>query len=251
MPTVAGQALTEGHQAAQATVAARVVREQLALWQLLDLDDVDAGVDAWLAASRLSVQARHAESAALGASYYRSFAQAETGRFRELPTIGRPLDVDRLTVNLGLAGPVRFKALVGAGYPLEHASRTAAAGAAGTAWRFALDGGRDEIIGQVRRDPVALGWYRQGGPDPCAFCRMLISLGPHYKTERSADFQPHDNCGCTAVPFYDRKDSWSDQALENRAMWDRAQREAREAGELDRGTAHDDINAFRRFLAKS
>lgn len=248
--TLAGTALTGGHRAAQAQVAARTAAEALALWRLLDLDNIDAAVGPWLTASTLSVTAKHAESTTIGAAYYRSFAQAETGRFRELPTIGSPLDRDRLALNLTLAGPVRFKALVGAGHPAAHASRTAAVGAVGTAWRFALDGGRDEVIDQVNRDPQALGWARIGGANPCAFCATLISRGPAYKSQGSASFQPHDACGCSAQPVFSREGAWTDQALDLRAKWDQAQREAREAGELYRGTKRDDVNAFRRFLAR-
>lgn len=250
MVTPAGQALTDGFRAAQAQVAAATVRDQLTLWQLIDLDDVDATTAGWLTQATNQVAAQHSRSVTFGTAYYRGFSQAETGRVRDLPAIRPLLDRQRLTANLLLAGPVRFKSLVKAGHPTAYAGQVAQASVAGAAWMFALDGGRDEVLGQVARDPAALGWARVGGADPCAFCLMLISRGPVYKSEQSASFHPHYRCECTPQPVFDRSDGWTDQAIDARAAWQRSQREARDAGELYRGTKRDDLNAFRRFLAR-
>lgn len=58
------------------------------------------------------------------------------------------------------------------------------------------------------------------------------------------------NCACTAEPVFESGAAgWSDQALQHRATYQRAQREARAAGELDRGTSNDAVNAVRRALS--
>ena len=77
---------------------------------------------------------------------------------------------------------------------------------------------------------------------------MLVSRGPVYKTEQTATFQPHDACQCQPEPIFSPEGEWTPQAEEWQKQWKEAQRQARESGDLRRGTKNDGLNAFRRYL---
>jgi len=118
----------------------------------------------------------------------------------------------------------------------------------GTATRLVLDGGRRTLVESIRADPRAEGWQRVTSGSPCAFCAMVASRGPAYASERAARFEAHDHCGCSAEPYY-RGSRTLEVNQRLHEAWKAAQREARDAGELVRGTSNDALNAFRRHLA--
>ena len=235
--TVEGERLTGQHRRAQQVVRADQVRDTLSLWSMLDVGDIDARRGPWVEAMILSVREHHRESSALAGAYYRTFTAAELDELRDIGRIRPTLDVDRLRGNLEITGPIRFKSLVGRGYEPSRAGRVAQVAAAGAASRFALNGGRDELLGQVRQDRRALGWQRVGAEAPCAFCLMLISRGPVYKGQSTADFESHDNCQCAAEPVMSEAAAWTSQAEQARATWDQVA-----AGDRD------PLNALRRHL---
>lgn len=65
--------------------------------------------------------------------------------------------------------------------------------------RRVADHVRLTIAGSAVADPRAAGWQRVGDGSTCDFCSMLLGRGAVY-SEASADFQSHDNCGCSAAP---------------------------------------------------
>lgn len=67
-------------------------------------------------------------------------------------------------------------------------------------------GFRDTVDGNVRRDPIAIGWSRHTRPGACPFCRMLARDSAVYRTERSARFAAHTNCHCVARPEFEGGD---------------------------------------------
>ncbi|RCV53477.1 VG15 protein [Marinitenerispora sediminis] len=102
--------------------------------------------------------------------------------------------------------------------------------------RHARDGGRQGIIDAARHDRRALGYARRlTGAYNCAFCTMLASRGPVYRSVSSALIRHigrgrnavptgepfHDHCDCEVVPVFRRND-WEgrDQYLELSRMWD-------------------------------
>jgi hypothetical protein len=99
------------------------------------------------------------------------------------------------------------------GFALEPSSVNAAVlGIAGA------DAVRDEARATARRmvsdDPAALGYARvESGGSSCAFCTILISRGPAYKTAESAGLANvfHANDDCRVVPVFDRND-WAGKA---------------------------------------
>lgn len=118
--------------------------------------------------------------------------------------------------------------------------------AAAIAEEHTMAAGREAVEDAVKNDPAALAWARvPSGAETCAFCTLLVSRGPVYKTRASAsttyDGEPyHPNCDCVPVPVFDRNE-WPgrDRYLEADALY----REVT-AGRKGR----DALNALRRHL---
>lgn len=216
--TSEGTQLTERHRLLQQRLAALTAAEMRQLWRLLDPDRLDSTAPGWLAAARQLIGTRRVASAELASRYYTQFRLVEVGSVLEPPAI-RPLNVDQVTTSLSVTGLVRA----------DPAAATA------TATRHVLNGGRDVLLGAVRSDPVALGWVRVTAFNPCAFCALMASRGPVYKSATSAGFQAHDACACSAEPVYSSEAEWPGRANEWADLY------TSEA----QGTT-DPLNAFRR-----
>ncbi|ASU81413.1 hypothetical protein CDO52_00220 [Nocardiopsis gilva YIM 90087] len=102
--------------------------------------------------------------------------------------------------------------------------------------RHAKDAGRQASIDAARHDRRALGYARRlTGAYNCAFCTMLASRGPVYRSAEAALIRHegrgrnaastgepfHNNCDCEVVPVFDRND-WEghDHYLELSHLWD-------------------------------
>ncbi|AJD82433.1 capsid maturation protease [Mycobacterium phage Sheen] len=140
------------------------------------------------------------------------------------------------------------------------------------------DDTRDEIREARERNQPVKGWARVAtGEETCAWCLMLISRGPVYKSSESAgldldddtaarmlaageDVRPfmeqwHDGCDCKVVPVFDIG-SWSgfDAWKQAESLWEDASLEARDR--INSGKARTDnlnretINALRRRLER-
>lgn len=106
--------------------------------------------------------------------------------------------------------------------------------------RHTEQAGREGMISMVQADEDALGWARVArGGHTCAFCLLMVSRGPVYKSESTGAFRSHSACDCVAVPVYDRND-WPgrEQYLAAEALYKKAT-----AGESDL------LNAFRRAVS--
>ncbi|PZG20607.1 VG15 protein [Nonomuraea aridisoli] len=115
--------------------------------------------------------------------------------------------------------------------------------AAAVVVRHAQDAGREAIVDAARHDPEALGYARVAtGTSTCAFCLMLVSRGPVYKSASAALLRDgtgepyHDRCDCIAVPVFAREE-WP-----GRAEYEAAERLWREGGRS--------LNGLRRYLAE-
>lgn len=89
----------------------------------------------------------------------------------------------------------------------EAAHREAGARQAAAAERIAMNGGRSTVWSHAQRDRRAIGYIRLSRTGtPCGWCAMLISRGPVYRSERSAEYADgdkyHDNCHCYAEPVF-------------------------------------------------
>lgn len=154
---------------------------------------------------------------------------------------------DATRKSLAVTGPANIKSKSRRGKSPEQAAREAIVDAGGSAARHVLTGGRTTHLELVRNDPAAIGWLRVTDGDPCAFCAMLASRGPRYRSELSATtvVNPkakralgesyHDNCACTAEAMFSKTQAWPGRGREFQELWRRFAR-----GEKD------PVNAFRR-----
>lgn len=234
--------LTEAHRLAQARVSNQVIARILAAWPLLDPLDIDATVDRWLAVSLPIVRQGRRTSARLAANYLSAFRTLEVGvdTARFTPVLAEDLVVEQVTTSLMVTGPVALRRGVARRRPLAELLNTARSATGAAAMRHTLNGGRDTITATVQADGRALGWARATSGKPCAFCAMLASRGPAYKSEGTADFQPHDSCHCQPEPVYRRDADWPAGSKQYRRLWDE------HAAGL---SGPDALNAFRRALS--
>jgi hypothetical protein len=246
--TPEGAALTRVHQARQDSLAAAVLRDLLALWtSIIDPGDLSTFQRfAELAATMIGLRRR--DSAGLAAAYYEQFRRTEEVEGGPTVVLAAPLAADAVQGAVRAAGLAGFTNGRRAGQTPEQAARNGFVRAGGTATRLVLDGGRRTLVDSIARDRQALGWLRVTDADPCAFCRVLASRGPEYKSRESAHFQAHDHDRCTPEPFYQGSQM---PALSQgfRAEYAAAQRWARENGTSDTSQKNYAINNLRRYLA--
>jgi hypothetical protein len=89
----------------------------------------------------------------------------------------------------------------------DEAHAQAGARQAAAAERIAMNGGRSTVWNHAQRDKRALGYIRLSRTGtPCGWCAMLISRGPVYRSEKTAEYgdgdKYHDNCHCYAEPVF-------------------------------------------------
>ncbi|WLW38485.1 head maturation protease [Streptomyces phage Vanseggelen] len=96
----------------------------------------------------------------------------------------------------------------------DEAHAQAGARQAAAAERIAMNGGRSTVWNHAQRDRRALGYIRLSRTGtPCGWCAMLISRGPVYRSQSSAEGggaasnygdgdKYHDNCHCYAEPVF-------------------------------------------------
>lgn len=99
----------------------------------------------------------------------------------------------------------------------EEAHKDAGNRQASAAERIVMDGARGTVWNYANRDKRAIGYIRLSRTGtPCGWCAMLISRGPVYKSEASAEYSDgdkyHDNCHCFAEPMFGQ-DQWRNSPL--------------------------------------
>ena len=196
--SVDGRELTEAHQSAQQALSNEAIAEARFLWGRLDADDLEGSEAAWLALMVLLLSQQVVRSQRLAGAYFEQYSFAETGRAGDVSFAGPA----GLALSLRLAGPARVKALIRGGMSPEGALDAARTKFEGIVSRQALMGGRLTVAASTGADRRARGWRRVTDGDPCAFCALMASRGPAYRSESSAGTQYHGHCGCTAEPVY-------------------------------------------------
>lgn len=207
--TVEAAQLTERHRLAQARLAAAVIFQSVAAWQVLDPARLDETTPDWLRLMVPLVAAHRRSSAVLAGRYLEQFRAHELG-FETPPfpvILGDAVDTTAVTTSLVVTGPVRIKSSMTAGLQLTRAVDTAQAASAQAAMRHVLDGGRSTVTATTHADRRALGWARVVSGRPCSFCAMLAGRGPVYKAE-TARFDAHDHCSCASEPVYRSDAAW-------------------------------------------
>jgi hypothetical protein len=135
----------------------------------------------------------------------------------------------------------------------EQLMRDAITRAAGSATRYVTTAGHDQVIDNVKADPVALGWARTTKAGCCSFCAVLASRGAVYKEDSfelsdalfvgAGEHKVHDHCGCGLRPIYTEDDPLPDRQAEYEQMWIASGKQKR-PGESP-------LNAFRRMYESS
>jgi hypothetical protein len=240
----AGAALTAQHRQAQLQVRAMALRDFTRLWPLWVPEEASSFERLVVAALPL-VRTHHQLSSSIATAYYQAFRRAEGASGDATPRSADPVSEDRVTTSLYVTGRVATGKAIAAGAGPEAAKQAALTRTSGAIGRHVLTGGREALIRSTSVDRQARGWARVTDGKPCAFCAMLAGRGAVYSDD-SADFRSHDHCGCSVQPMYDGAELPGQRFREH---YLRATREAREAGELERGTSNDLLNAFRRSLA--
>lgn len=196
--SVDGQQLTEAHQRAQQRLATESIAEARFIWGRLDAEDLGGSEAAWLAVMLLLAAGQVSRSQRLAGAYFEQYSLAETGRAGDVSFAGPT----GLALSLKLAGPARVKALIRGGMSPVGALEAARTKFEGIVSRQILMGGRLTIAASTGADRRARGWRRVTDGDPCAFCALMASRGPAYRSMSSAGTQYHGHCGCTAEPVY-------------------------------------------------
>lgn len=246
-PTPQSRRLAEAHRLAQVRLSAQTQALSNTAWRILDPSRIGATSDRWMTLMNGIVRRQRQLSAGLAGDYYQR-VRALTLDGDILPALASSVTTAEVEASMTATALDRLTSPP-AGQPWETTVRNARNGAARSAARLALDGGRGTILGTVQTDRQSLGWTRIGSDGPCAFCLMTISRGPVYRSESSASFHAHDGCHCVvAVAFVD-DDLWTEQAEAARHQYDAAIDAARASDELQRGTSNDSLNALRRSLA--
>ncbi len=241
----AGATLTAQHRGAQLELRARALRDYTRLWPVWRGDA--ASFNALVNATVPLVTAYHQLSSATAGDYFRAFRTAEQAGGSATPVIGPGVDRDKLVSSLIVTGRITVGKAIAGGQSPQAAMRTALARTSGSVVRHVLQGGRDTLVLSTGRDRQALGWSRVTSGTPCAFCAMLASRGPVFHGEDTAEFEAHDACACTAEPAYQGSEL-PPASAGFRDAYNQAQRDAAAAGDLERGTSNDALNAFRRSL---
>lgn len=230
----------------QALLAARMVQQILRVWRdLMNPAKVDATWPAVRSALMPIVQQARTQSALLARAAYMEERQAAgipDDLFR--PPEPPELDLQRLVASLDVTGPVEFKRAIAAGKSPQQAMEAAAVRMAGSTQYLALEGGRNVMRLAIERDERATGWSRVTDNDPCAWCAMLASRGPVYKSAKTAGDPRqggnsyHDACACVAVPAFTLDEPFVGAAEKLYEDWRR----------VTRGSGgRDAVNAFRRW----
>lgn len=253
--------MTEAHRAAQIAIRAAFLREFMDQWDLLDPRDLDRTAVPWASAVMRLIADFREDSAEAAQNYYREF------RAVELPNADHPAPVverresgrrvnsrrretrapsrgglrrvtiewddadDAAETSLLVMGPSNIKAKRKRGKSPEEAAREALVEAGGSAGRHVLNGGRTTHLELVGNDPEAIGWLRVTDGDPCAFCAMLSSRGPVYRSHQSATtvVSPkakralgesyHDHCACSAEAMFSKSQAWPGRGREFQQLW--------------------------------
>ncbi|MDX3549499.1 hypothetical protein PV724_44295 [Streptomyces europaeiscabiei] len=235
----------------QALMAARLAQQVLRVWRdLMNPARVDASWPAVRDALVPLVQQAREQSAVLARDGYLE-ARATAGVVDDFTPKGPlPLLIERLEGSLDVTGPVEFKKAIAAGKSPQQAMDAAAVRMVGTTQYLALEGGRQVMQRSIAADDRATGWSRVTDADPCAWCAMLASRGPVYKSARTAgrdqnarfegdgEFKYHDHCACQAWPAFTHDEPFIGIAEK---LYDDWLRETR-----GRGGKHA-VNAFRRW----
>ena len=173
-----------------------VLRDLEGFWASLDTLNATATRDALLEVVPLLVAQYGETAASVAADFYDNLREqaAAPGRFSAV--LGDPVDVEELR------GQIRWSI-----DPLFSANPDPQAALGRLEIKtdeFTLQPGRDTIAASAAHDPAKARWARVPVGKTCAFCLMLASRGPVFRSAESAGQgrKFHGHCDCTATPMW-------------------------------------------------
>lgn len=244
------QELARAHRRRLADLRASVARDTVSAWTAT-MDPANPG-RTFPEARRLIaeiIRQSHPTAVSLASDYYKA-ARRSAGYTDGLVVLpADPPPAGQVDASLNATGIAALVRALRAGQQPEQARRTSAVTVSGAAGRLAASGSRQTIQNTMLNDGRAVGWARVTDGDPCAFCAMLASRGPVYKSaEMAGDPRAnadrfHDHCGCTVAPVYqDSDEPWQRETDVLSDLW------ARITSGLSGGDA---VAAWREFWQQS
>lgn len=257
--------LSRAHRAGQDQISRALANLLLAQYRrYISTGATQAQIEQWLNASVPLVMNYHSRSAGLAETFYaRSRTLLDDGTAPDARATS--LVEEGVQTSLMVTGVVGLMNKLEAKMPPAMALKQSGEAAAGAAIRHALDGGRSYIEDVVRKDSLAVGYYRMTKDDCCSFCAVLASRGAVYKEDSFRDSDPqfvndpempspakvHDKCHCSFFPVFERGatplDGLPDSSRAFRDLWDAVVN----PGGRTRYTGKDALNAFRTALYES
>lgn len=201
--------LADEFRASQALSAAILTGAVIAAWRQINLGAVRSSWPPLRDLISVLVHDRYAAMWREGLDFYRGVRglSAVPGSPPAIPPVPPVLVQSLVRQTLDATGPGTMLHGIKAGQAPAQALDNAAVKLAGAASRLAQQGARQAVLHSVRADEEALGWARITSGRPCAFCAMLASRGPVYKTEQSAGFEAHNHCMCVAMPVFSQEEA--------------------------------------------
>ena len=240
--TAEATSLTAAARQRQLALRAAILRELITLWPTFDIRNIDASWEALRPAVMALINSGRVVAQALAQAYFDEFRRLE-GIAGAAPTIAPLGDSwrQRALISLEVTGPSAAKALLA--QARQDAAQVAFIRVSGVVSRYTLEAGRETVLAGVQEDRLSIGWQRVTDGLPCAFCAMLASRGPAYKSRQSASFDAHDHCACTVEPVYHRQSEWPGRNREFLGMWNESTRGVHGSKASQ--------NAFRRFYEQT
>lgn len=201
------------------------MKDIVSIWPLFDPLDLERSWPALRNALLMLISSHRTIAANMAAEYLRKFRELE-GVVGDLAVIlDSTPDLVAAAVSLSATGPATAQRGISTGLTAEAAAARALVTVSGAASRIILDGGRQTVLLTVEADHKALGWMRVTHGKTCAFCAMLASRGPVYKSRRTAGdarSRParfHDHCDCTVEPVYSADTRWPAASRRADELW--------------------------------
>jgi hypothetical protein len=226
-------ALAEQFRRAELRVRAEFWRNMLALWPLLDSDDLSGTQGDWARLTVVLVQRYRDMSAALAQQYVQRARLLDVGKPGPVVHIS-DMPTEQITKTLVAVGPHEIENSGRRGMTPAQARHNALAHTLAATSQLVLDGGRDVVERTISADDAALGWMRITDGDPCSFCAMTASRGAVYASrreaggtdERSEGDDPlsfkstwHNGCGCAVVPVFTTDPVLPQTSVEADRLW--------------------------------
>lgn len=216
--TTTGSKLTSQHRRRQVALAITADSQARRMWDTtINLDDIMSSQGAWKTnmLRLMSMWWKISEQEAL--RYLPQFREAETGDTTLVDVAIPRFNRTRAAQDIDWLGATNILWHLKKGLPPQEASRAARELFLGVFHEAVLTGGRKTVQAWTNADHRATGWRRVTDGSPCAFCAMLVTRGPVYRSEGKALYahdsrdKYHAHCGCTVEPVYG---DWKPNKLE-------------------------------------